>query len=98
MRFIFATMLMTTTACNLPVNHSQDQMSKRGLPLLFWEPEDISDPFGSIEFRAEPLQNLGAASGYPSYAVRLPSPQSRRRQLYLWVDRPKLGGFKQPSA
>ena len=65
MRPFFAAILMTTMACNLPEIHSQNDMSERGLPLLFWEPQDITDPFGRIEFRAEPLQNLGAATGYP---------------------------------
>ncbi len=98
MRPFFAAMLMTTMACNLPEIHSQNDMSERGLPLLFWEPEDIADPFGRIEFRAEPLQNLGATSGYPPHAVRLRSDQSRGRQLYLWVAGSKLGGYGQSGA
>ena len=65
MRHFLTAILMTTMACNLPEIHSQNDMSERGLPLLFWEPQDIADPFGRIEFRAEPLQNLGATSGYP---------------------------------
>ena len=65
MELFFATVLIATMAGDVPGNHSQNHMSERGLRLLFWEPEDIADPFGRIEFGAEPLQNLGAASAYP---------------------------------
>ena len=74
MRPFIAAVLMTTMACSLPEIHNQNDMSKRGLPLLFWEPEDIADPFGKIEFRAEPLRNLGATTGYPhmQYGCQVP--------------------------
>ncbi len=74
MRPFIAAVLMTTMACNLPEIQNQDDMSKLEFPLLFWEPEDIADPFGRIEFRAEPLRNLGAASGYPhmQYGCQVP--------------------------
>ena len=98
MKPIFAAVLMTTMACNLPEIQNQDDMPKLEFPLLFWEAEDISDPFGRIEFRAEPLRNLGAASDYPHMQYGCQVPKSRRRQFYLWVARSKLGGYGQPGA
>ena len=74
MRPFIAAVLMTTMACNLPEIQNRDDMSKLEFPLLFWEPEDIADPFGRIEFRAEPLQNLGATTDYPhmQYGCQVP--------------------------
>ena len=85
MRPIIAAVLMTTMSCNLPEIHSQNDMSKRGLPLLFWEPEDIADPFGRIEFRAEPLRNLGAATGYPHMQYGCEAPRAEGGSfIYGW--------------
>ena len=76
MELFFATVLIATMAGDVPGNHSQNHMSERGLRLLFWEPEDIADPFGRIEFGAEPLQNLGAASGYPHMQYGCQAPRA----------------------
>ena len=85
MELFFATVLMATMAGNLPGNHSQNHISERGLRLLFWEQEDIADPFGRIEFSAEPLQNLGAASGYPHMQYGCQAPRAEGGSfIYGW--------------
>ena len=85
MRPFIAAVLMTTIACNLPEIQNQNDMSKLEFPLLFWEPEDIADPFGSIEFRAEPLRNLGAASGYPHMQYGCEAPRAEGGSfIYGW--------------
>ena len=43
MGLFFETVLMATMAGNLPGNHSQNHISERGLRLLFWEQEDITE-------------------------------------------------------
>ena len=89
MEFFFATVLMATMAGNLPGNHSQNHISERGLRLLFWEQEDVAEPFGRIEFHAEPSAESWSRVRLPSHAVWLPSTQSRGRQFYL-----RVGGFR----
>ncbi len=85
MKPIFAAVLMTTMACNLTEIHSQDDMSKLEFPLLFWEPEDIADPFGKIEFRAEPLRNLGTTTGYPHMQYGCQAPRAEGGSfIYGW--------------
>ena len=85
MELFFATVLMATMAGNLPGNHSQNHISERGLRLLFWEQEDVADPFGRIEFHAEPLRNLGAASGYPHMQYGCQAPRAEGGSfIYGW--------------
>lgn len=58
---------------------------QEGLFLVFWEPEDVTEPLGAVRFGAEPLRNEGRAVGYPDmqYGCEVPR-EDGTTGIYGW--------------
>ncbi len=85
MNVLLATALITSLTGFAPDNRTQTQFREKELRLLFWDHEDITSPFGKIEFGAEPLKNRGTAFGYPGMQYGCEAPRTEGGSfVYGW--------------
>jgi len=90
----FGLCLAVLSAPALGQASAPSQVTPQPLPLVFWEPADMADPVGRIEFDAHALEPEPPTTGYPNMLYGCEAPRDAASvwvygwELRNWSDRP----------